>query len=81
LSLLTYIKEHFMRENSNTPDNRQSSADSPPGEANSSDEEGSSSKRAANSPSNSAKDAASGGISEVKARDPEYYAERDIPSE
>jgi hypothetical protein len=70
-----------MRDNSNTPDDQQLSGDSPPGEANSSDQEGSSSERAANSSANSTKDAASGSISEVKARDPEYYAERDIPSE
>ncbi|HKP51726.1 MAG TPA: hypothetical protein VJ183_03645 [Chloroflexia bacterium] len=69
-----------MRENSNIPDDRQSSTDSPPGEDHNSEQEGSS-EQAANSPSNSTKDAASGSISEVKARDPEFYAERDVPSE
>lgn len=32
-------------------------------------------------PANSTRDSAAGGFSESKARDPEYYAERDIPSE
>ena len=37
--------------------------------------------QAAKSSPDSTRDSASQSISEVKARDPEYYAERDIPSE
>lgn len=70
-----------MRDNSDSPDEQQSSTDTRRGEDNSNNQEGSSSERAANSPSSSIKDASAGSISEVKARDPEYYAERDIPSE
>jgi hypothetical protein len=37
--------------------------------------------QAAVSPANSNRDAAADSMSEAKGRDPEYYAERDVPSE